>query len=107
MEFKIKDLGQTKFCLGLQLEHFPTRILIHQPTYIQKNLEKFNMNKAYPCKTHMVVRSLDINKDQFKLREEDEEFLGPEISYLSAIGALMYITNCTKPVIAFVVNLLA
>ena len=23
MEFEMKDLGQTKFCLGLQLEHLP------------------------------------------------------------------------------------
>ena len=24
-EFKMKDLGKTKFCLGLQIEYFPTR----------------------------------------------------------------------------------
>jgi hypothetical protein len=28
-EFKIKDLSKTKFCLGLQLEHLPTGILVH------------------------------------------------------------------------------
>ena len=28
-EFEMKDLEQTKFCLGLQLEHFPTWILIY------------------------------------------------------------------------------
>ena len=28
-EFKMKDLGKTKFCLGLQIEHFPTCILVH------------------------------------------------------------------------------
>ena len=33
--------------------------------------------------------------------------LGPEISYLSVIGALMYHVNCTKPDIAFAMNLLA
>ena len=27
MEFKMKDLKKTKFCLGLQIEHFPTRVL--------------------------------------------------------------------------------
>src|SRR3954470_1251020 len=25
-EFEMKDLGKTKFCLGLQLEHLPSRI---------------------------------------------------------------------------------
>ena len=28
-EFEIKDLGKTKFCLGLQIEHISDGILIH------------------------------------------------------------------------------
>jgi hypothetical protein len=48
-----------------------------------------------------------MNKDQFKPKYEDEELLGPEVPYLSAIGALMYVANCTRPDIAFAVNLLA
>ena len=28
-EFEMKDLGKTKFSLGLQIEHFPTGILVH------------------------------------------------------------------------------
>jgi hypothetical protein len=67
-EFEMKDLGKTKFCLGLQLEHLPSGILVYQPAYIQKVLEKFNMDKSYPTKTPMVVRSLDMNKDPFRPR---------------------------------------
>ncbi|CAA7031752.1 unnamed protein product [Microthlaspi erraticum] len=33
--------------------------------------------------------------------------LGPEVPYMSAIGALMYLANCTRPDIAFATNLLA
>ena len=55
----------------------------------------------------MVVRSLDMNKDQFRPKDEDEELLGTEVPYLSAIGALMYVANFTRPDIAFAVNLLA
>jgi len=62
-EFEMKDFGKTKYWLGLQLEHLPSGILVHQSAYIQKILEKFNMNKSYPSKTPMVVRSLEMEKD--------------------------------------------
>ena len=55
----------------------------------------------------MVVRSLEVNKDLFHPKEENEELLSPKISYLSVIGAIMYLTNCTRPDIAFSINLLA
>ena len=103
----MKDLGKTKFCIGLQIENLHSRILVHQSAYIQKILEKFNMDKSYPSKTPMVVRSLEMEKDQFRPQEAGEEILGPEVPYLSAIGALMYLANSTRPDIAFVVNLLA
>ena len=35
-EFEMKDLGKTKFCLDLQIEHFITKGLVYQSTYIKK-----------------------------------------------------------------------
>ena len=45
-EFEMKDLGKTKFCIGLQIEHLHSGILVHQSAYIQKILEKFNIDKS-------------------------------------------------------------
>jgi hypothetical protein len=105
-EFEMKDLDKTKFWLGLQLEHLQTGILIHQYVYVPKILEKFNMDKAYSARTPMFVRALEKDTDPFRLKEEEEEVLRQEYSYLSVIGALMYLVDNMRPDIAFVVNCL-
>ena len=55
------------------------------------------MDKTHPLSTPMVVRSLEVSKDSFRSQEENEEPLGPELPYLSTIGALMYLANATRP----------
>jgi hypothetical protein len=105
MEFEMKNLGRTKFWLGLHIEHLHTGILIYQFAYVQKILEKFNMDKAYSARTRMVVCALKKVKDPFRLKE-GEEVLRQEYSYLSFIGALIYLTNNIKPNIVFAVNYL-
>jgi hypothetical protein len=97
----MKDLGKTKFCLRLQIEHVKCGILVHQEAYIAKVLKRFYMDKSHPLSTPMVVRSLDVENDLFRPREEGEELLGPEVPYLSAIGALMYLIDNTRPDISF------
>jgi hypothetical protein len=106
-EFEMKDLGKTKFCLGLQIEHLQTGILVHQSAYIKKVLEKFNIDKVYPQRTPMIIRALEKDKNPFKPKQEGEEVLEAEYPYLSANGALMYLANNTRPDIAFTVNYLA
>ena len=105
-EFEMNDLGKTKFCLSLQIEHFPTRVLVHQSTYTKKILKHFYMDKVHPLSSPMVVPSLDAKKDSFRLCKNGEELLGPEVPYLSTIGALIFLANCTRPDIAFSVSLL-
>jgi Reverse transcriptase (RNA-dependent DNA polymerase) len=105
-EFEMKDLGITKLCLGLQIEHLHNGIFVHQSNYIQKMLKRFNMDKTHPLSTSMVVRSLDVKKDSYRPRD-NEKALGPEVPYLSTIRALMYLANNTRLDIAFSVNVLA
>ena len=62
----MKDLGKTKYCLGLKIEHKSNGILIHQSTYVEKVLKQFNMEKAHPLSSPMIVRSLDAKKDPFR-----------------------------------------
>ncbi|XP_035832874.1 secreted RxLR effector protein 161-like [Helianthus annuus] len=55
----------------------------------------------------MVVRSLDVERDPFRPPNIGKETLGPEVPYLSATGALMFLASHTRPDISFSVNLLA
>ena len=64
------------------------------------------MDKSHPLNSPMVLRSLKVNKDLFCPKEENEELLGPKVPYLSAIGALMYLTNCIRQNITFLITLL-
>ena len=65
------------------------------------------MDNAHPLSTPMIVRTLDPKKDPFRPLEDGEKILGPEIPYINAIGVLLYLAQCTRPDIAFSVNLLA
>jgi hypothetical protein len=103
----MKDLSVTKLCIGLQIEHLHNGIFVHQSNYIQKILKRFNIDKAHPLSTPMVVRSLNVKKYPYRPQENNEKSLGPEVPYLSSIGALMYLANNTRPDIAFSVNVLA
>ena len=69
-EFEIKDLGKTKYCLGLRIEHLPKRIFVHQSTYLKKVLERFYMDKSNRLSTPMVIRSLEVDKDSFRPKED-------------------------------------
>jgi hypothetical protein len=64
------------------------------------------MDKVYSSKTPMIVHALEVDTDPFSSHEGEEE-LCHEFSYLSVLGALMYLAKNTGPNIAFTVNLLA
>jgi hypothetical protein len=55
----------------------------------------------------MVVRSLKPDSDLFGPRRENEKVLSEKYPYEEAIGALLYLANCSRPDIAFAVSVLA
>ena len=69
----MKDLGKTKYCLGLQMEYVSNRIFIHQSTYTEKVPKCFYIDKAHPFSSPIVVRSFDLKNNPFRPKEEEEE----------------------------------
>ena len=106
-EFEIKDFGKMRFYRDLQIERNYSGMLVHQSNYTENVLKRFGMDKVHPLSTPMVVRSLDIKKDPYIPIEENEKVLGPKVPYLSAIGALMYLAQCTRLDVVFSMNLFA
>ncbi|XP_059315035.1 uncharacterized protein LOC132065594 [Lycium ferocissimum] len=44
----MKDLEETKFYFGLQIEHLTNDIFVHQSAYTEKVLKRFYMDEAHP-----------------------------------------------------------
>jgi hypothetical protein len=55
------------------------------------------MDKAYLLRIPMIVHALEKDIDPFRPRQEGEEILGVEYTFLSVIGVLMYLVNNTRP----------
>ena len=97
----MKDLGEAKTCLGLEISRDREQKLlwVKQTKYISAILERFGMDGSRPVPTPMVDShileepSTSPNKDSFPYRE--------------AIGSLMYLMIGTRPDLAFAVGKLA
>ena len=100
-------MGKQKKNSRLADKAFPSKVLVHQSAGAKKILKCFYTDKAYPLSSPLIVHSLDVKNDTFHPCEKGEELLGPEVPYLSAIGTLMYLSNCTRLDITFSINLLA
>lgn len=65
------------------------------------------MDNSHPLSTLMVVQSLQVDKDPFRPKEDDDDIFGPKVHYLSANGVILYLANCNRHDTAFAVNFLA
>lgn len=65
------------------------------------------MDKENTLSIPIMRRTLNVEKDPFRPKKDNVEDLWSEVPYLIVIGALMYLVICTRPDIAFTMNLLA
>jgi hypothetical protein len=99
--FKIKDLGLIKDYLGIDIDFKPSNyIKLSQEKYINKVLEKFNMQDCNPIYTPMDSK-IKFEPNKLQASESDIKW------FQGLIGSLLYITLATRVDIAFVVIKLA
>jgi hypothetical protein len=105
-QFKLRNLGPTSWLLGIQITRDLSNhsITLSQHQYILDMLDQYGFADCNPISTPMDP-GLVLQKTQ-ELSEEDKEFMS-KVPYLSAVGSLTYLAQCTRPDIAFAVGTLA
>ena len=99
--FKVKNLGEAKFCLGIEINRSMESIHLSQPGYIKDILERFEMTDCKPVTTPL---ALGTNFRSSSTAEEDTNVKRP---YRELVGALMYLAVATRPDIAHLVSVLS
>ena len=95
--FKMKDLGQLHYLLGISVERTETGVVLHQRQYIKDILKKFGLNDANPVQVPMDTNTKLVKDDGYS-KEVDSSL------YKSIVGSLLYISLATRPDIAFAVS---
>ena len=105
--FKLGDLGPTSWLLGVEITHDRAErsLSLSQRQYIISLLEHFNLSDCNPVSTPMDP-SIKLSASMSPSTPEDIQAMH-SISYLQAVGALMYLAVATCPDISYTVGVLA
>ena len=101
-EYKMVDLGELRQFLGLQVQrNRPGRkLFIHQRPYVEKILERFQMQDCKGLSTPMELKF-------YAERAKDESLIIGRQDYQSKIGSIMYAMLGTCPDLAYTISTLS
>ena len=102
--FDMKDLGPSKHILGMQItrDRESKKLWLSQETYIERILERFNMQHSKPVSTPLATH-FKLSRKCCPVTEEERDEMS-SIPYASAVGSLMYAMVSTRPDIAHAVG---
>ena len=105
--FKIKDLGEVNFLLGIEVacDRKAGTIELSQQVYIEQLLKRLNLQDARPA-TMPLSSGVQLTQANCPSTDEEREDM-TNVPYASLIGALMYAAIGTGPDIAFAVGALS
>ncbi|KPI92981.1 Copia protein [Papilio xuthus] len=97
-KFKMTDLNDIKLFLGIKITRSENEISFDQSAYINRVLDKFNMQDCKPVNTPLE------SKLNYEALNSDVTYNAP---CRNVIGCLMYIMICTRPDLSTCVNILS
>ena len=97
-KFDMKGLGLANVILGIRVKKNHEGYVLTQSHYVESVLKRFGHYDSKPCAT--------LFDPNCKLKNNMADSVS-QLEYSRVIGSLMYITNCTRPDIAYSVNRLA
>jgi len=102
--FSIKEFGEAKRCLGLELIRRDDGYSIHQRGYIEEILARFGMTNCKPVSTPIEPGSKSLRSEKRSTEDPEESTRTP---YRELVGSLMYLAVATRPDIAHAVSWLS
>ncbi|CAM8899039.1 unnamed protein product [Rhodiola kirilowii] len=97
-KFRIKDLGQLKYFLGLEVARSTDGIFLHQQKYALELLEEHNLTDCKPAKMPMTLKH--------NLSMSAAAVMTDPLHYRRLVGKLIYLT-ITRPDLAYSVHILS
>ena len=96
----MKDLGELRYCLGINFSLTEDIISLSQKQYLLKLLEKYGLTEANTVSTPMDP-NVKLVKDDCYSKKVDP------VSYQSMVGSLLHVSKATRPDIAHAVGIVS
>lgn len=100
MKFKMKDMGELHYCLGISIVQDDRCIWLHQKQYVLNMLRQFGMMEAKPASTPADVNVKLVKSDGVS-KEVDP------VTYQSMVGSLLFLSMATRPDISHAVGVVS
>ncbi|KAM9913599.1 hypothetical protein OXX69_001437 [Metschnikowia pulcherrima] len=101
LRFKMKDLGEAKKFLGINIEHGDNYTKIHLTDYIDSLLKDYHMETCNQIQTPAVTY-----KDSIGSGDDNDAYHDPT-EYRSIVGKLLYAANTVRLDISYIVSRLS
>ncbi len=103
--YKVKDISDSQFILGMKITRTGDSLSINQESHTEQLLKKYNMSQCKPMPTpeaSLKLKETVIEKEKDAAQQIDTRV--DVTQYQSVVGALLYLSLCTRPDISHSVH---